>query len=513
MKICVSVLMFTVLALPTVGLGAYKSNQTVLVSQLQVQHNSSEYFANDSSADTVRDVSVKREQKSDTDDVQEHQIMKNKLALVTEEDVAAPSPTRESLPKGQGGEKKVLLLPEDAGTLEDDDNVFGLNRGYFHPFISLHLAYTDNLFNLDEDRTSNFLTKVSPGLWLSIPRRKLVPIAIATHNTSAGGLQLMLDDYEGTDRYQFYLKGGFDYSTYSADSDLNDFNWGAEGMGRYNFPGGLSLQIMDQYTRSQDRFEVGYPDADLLHLFSSNVLIGTADWDITEKLRIKGDVSLFLLRYDDEVFDYLERDDIFFDLYGYFNWSEKTSFFLNYKYGLIDFDSYTDYDNEQTLIYGGMKWNSTEKIALTAKVGIQDKQFTNEDSTFTDYSGLALETQIEYRYSEKTRLQFSLYKKNEETDSLQAQDKDVWGATFNYAQDYTDKLHGSFRVRFEDADYTELVEQERDEWRIILEPKLRFAFKDWINVELGYQYEKRDSTDDTYDYYSNTFFANLNIEL
>ena len=414
---------------------------------------------------------------------------------------------------GQTGERKVSLLPEDAETLDEDENLFGLKRGYFHPFITLHLAYTDNLFNLDKDRTSNYLTRISPGIWLAVPRRKLVPVTIATHNPSAGGLQLMLDDYEGTDRYQLYLKGGFDYSKYSADSTLNDFEWSVEGMGRYNFPAGLSFQLMDQFIRSQDRFEVGYPDSNLLHLFYSNVLIGTADWHITEKFRLKGDLSFFFLRYDDEEYDYLERDDMFVDLYGYFNWSEKTSFFLNYKYGLIGFDSYTEYDNKQNLLYGGLKWDSTEKLAITAKFGFQDKRFTNDDSTFTDYFGLALETQVEYRYSEKTRLQFSLYKKNEETDSLQAQDKHVWGATFNYDQDYTDKLHGSFRVRYEYTDYTELVEQVRDEWRVILEPKLRFAFRDWINAELGYQFDKRDSTDDYYDYYSNTIFVNLNLEL
>jgi len=428
-------------------------------------------------------------------------------------DNSESAPTEESDAMVQSGDEKVSLLQEDAESLEEEDDLFGIKRGYFHPMLSLSVSYTDNLYNLDEDRVENVLTVIAPGIWMSYPRRDEEPLAIASHNSSAGGLQYMLEDYEATDRYELYLKAAAQYKHYSDDSELNDFEYGIEGMGRYNFPGGLTLQITDQYTRSQDRFDLGYQDSSLLHLFYSNLLIGTADWKITEKFRIKGDVSLFFLRYDDDEFDYLERDDLFLELYGYFNWTKKTSIFLNYKYGMIAFDTYNDYDSEQHLLYAGIKWDSTKKTSLYAKAGFQDKQYTNDGSTFADQFGLALEAQLRYRYSEKTIFQFTLYKKNEETDSLQAQDKNVWGASFSYDQEYTDKLKGTFRTKFEYADYTEISGEERDEWRLVLEPKIRFAFRDWINAELGYRFDKRDSTQDRFDYYSNTIFLKLNLEL
>jgi len=501
--------LFILCMLPTAVNASFDSNQIIAISQLDVQQGSSK--------NAVDILSIWREQHQETKVVQSQQNSRillaglvdgnNKPLIANAEDGTITSTSEEE------AESRVSLRFEDGEMLGEDEYLFGKKMGYFHPYIRLKLELTDNLFNLDEDRVSNFLTKISPGIWLAAPRKKLVPVAIATHNQSAGGLEYMLDDYLSYERYQLYLKGALDYSIYSEDSELNDLEWRVEAMGRYNFPGGLSLQLIDQYTRSQDRYELGYPDSTLLHLFYSNVLIGTADWEITEKFRVKGDVSLFFLRYDDVEFDFLERDDIFIDLYGYFNWSEKTSFFLNYKFGRVGFDSFKDYDNEQNFIYGGVKWDSTEKLALLFKIGLQDKQYTNEDSTFTNHSGIALEGQVDYRFSEKTRFQFAINKKNDETDTLLAENKDVWGANFNYGQDFTDKLHGAFKLRYEFADYTEIDSQERNEWRITLEPTLRYAFLHWMNVELGYRYETRDSTDDKYDYYSNTVFLNLNLKL
>lgn len=439
-------------------------------------------------------------------DVEGRKIYKERLAVVREEEVQPPPAT--------GDDQTVYLSPDDGIDIEDDDNLFGMKKGYFHPSVSISLSSTENLYNVDEDKTSSWVFAISPSVWMSVPRRRKQPMALPTHNTSAGGLLLMLDDYVTSERYQFFLKTGFDYKQYSADEDLNDFTWaGIEGLAEYNFPGGLSLQLVDKFNRSQDRFEYGYQDSSLDHIFYSNNLIATADWAITEKLRIKGDLNLFWLRYDEEEFDYLERDDLFVDLYGYFNWTEKTSFFINYKPGFLAFDSYEEYDNEQTFLYGGVSWLSTEKLSFKFKIGHQSKQFTDDNSTFKDYSGLALETQAGYRFSEKTNFGLLLTYKNDETDSLQAQDKQVTGATLRYSQSYTEKLKGSLRAMYEYADYTELVEQERDEWRIVLEPGLQYAFRDWLGLGLVLKYDMRESTDDDFDYEATTILLKLDLGL
>lgn len=55
------------------------------------------------------------------------------------------------IPLGQSAQGDASLLPEDVGEGKDD-NLFGLEGGYFHPYITLNLEYTDNLYNIDEGK-------------------------------------------------------------------------------------------------------------------------------------------------------------------------------------------------------------------------------------------------------------------------------------------------------------------------------------------------------------------------
>jgi hypothetical protein len=186
----------------------------------------------------------------------------------------------EDMPMGQDAGGEDSLLPE--GSEADDSDLFGMRGGYVHPYITFAGEYTDNLYNFKENKTSNFLTRISPGIWFSLPRTKQIPITIAPHNTSPGGLQLQIKDYEGTDRYQAYALGGLDFNAYSEDSDLNDTDARLEGLYRYNMRGGLSLQVLDRFTYGQDRFEIGSANRRNLRRYTSNLFMGTADYNITE---------------------------------------------------------------------------------------------------------------------------------------------------------------------------------------------------------------------------------------
>lgn len=424
-----------------------------------------------------------------------------------------PAQVVEDVPLGQSAEGDVSLLPEDVEIAGEEDDLFGLKGGYFHPYLTLTAEYTDNLFNLDEERTSNVLTVITPGIWFSIPRKKQIPVTVAPHNSSPGGVQLQLDDYAGEDKYQLYLLASLDYKMYSADSDLNDESYILEGMFRYNFSGGLSLQIVDRYTHTQDRFEVGFPDSRNTHIFDSNWLVGTADWRITEKLRVQADLSLFDLVYDEDVYDYLDREDLAFDLYGYFDYSLKTSFFLEYKHVNITYDVDSFKDSEQDNLLLGVKYDSTEKLAYLAKLGYQTKEYTSNTEGFSDYDGVTVELQALYKFSEKVKLTLDGYYRNEETDDEGASDKTVLGVAFGYDHEFSDRLSGRIRLRYENADYTEVTIAERDDDRIVFRPSLQYAFREWLMAEVGYEYDTRNSTNDVYDYYTNSFFIDVNLAL
>ena len=447
--------------------------------------------------------------------VQAMQINSLKIVGVGNKQTPNDVPPTQDVPMGQSTEGQVSLLPEDARPT-GEDSLFGGQGGYLHANLMVQEEYTDNLYNLDTDETSTFITTVSPALWFSLPRKKEIPVSMAPNNTSPGGMALQLKDYEGTDRYQAYGLGGLDFEYYSEDSDLNTINGLMEGLFRYNMRGGLSLQLVDRFTRDQDKYDAGSVIGVSEDQFDSNVVLAAADYRMTEKLRAKFEYSNFWLDYKDNVNTFQDRADNVFDLYGYYIYSEKTSFFLEGKYVDVQYDTATENDNTQDFVYGGIKWDTTDKVSLMAKAGWQNKEYENDDAAATgrsDYDGLAVDVQASYDFTEKTGMSLDLYRTNEETDSVVASDKTVLGATLGYKQKFSEKIIGTMAFSLEDAEYTQLVEQNRDDTTFSVQPAAQYLFREWLMGEISYQFEKRDSTDDLFDYETNTVFANVKFAI
>jgi polysaccharide biosynthesis protein VpsM len=423
------------------------------------------------------------------------------------------------MPMGQGSDS-TSLLPEDDIANASDDDLFGTpGGGYVHPFIRIGGEYTDNLFNVDTDHKSNFLTTIAPGIWLAVPRRKEVPLHIAPNNTSAGGLQAALPEYEGFDRINAYLLGGLNYKFYSEDSDLNDYDAIVEGLFKYNLRNGLSFELVDRFTRSQDRFDIGNATAENLRLFHSNIAIADIDWLFTEKLRAKLEYSNFFLDYKEDIDEFLNRDDNAISLYGFFNYSMKTSLFLQYQFIDVSYDTAELKDNEQNYLYGGINWVSSAKTSFHFKAGYQDREFKNssvndaaEASNNIDNDTFALELAFQYKVTDKTGLTLAASHKLEESDSFNALDKEVIAAILRYEQEFTERFLGIIDLRYENADYG-LIAGERDDHRYVARPALQYVFKDWLMAELAYQYDTRHSSDDFFDYDTNTVSFSLNSAL
>ena len=420
------------------------------------------------------------------------------------------------IPMGQSADGEVSLLPEDVGNVQGDENLFGSEGGYFHPYITLDFEYTDNLYNIHEGETTNWLTRISPGIWFALPRKKIIPITLNPNNTSPGGLQSQFKDYEGTDRYQAYALGGLDFKNYSAESDLNAVNGIAEGMARYNMRGGLSLQLVDRYSHGEDEFEIGSSSHGQKSAFDSNFLMATVDWDLTEKFRVQLDYFNFALGYVDEINNFMDRIDNGINLYGYFNYSLKTAFFLEYKYVDVAYDQSVVIDNNSNFFYGGITWNTTEKLALLAKIGYQTKKYDDVSLGQQDFDGFVYDLQASYRFSEKSLFDFDIYRMNEETDNSLATDKTVIGASAKYTQKFTEKLSATIDAGYEDAEYNSVsnfFDRDRDDKTYAIEPGVQYLFREWLMFELSYKYETRDSTIKVFDYTSNTVLLSATLAM
>jgi hypothetical protein len=446
----------------------------------------------------------------------------DKISIVAQNDAISPLTPAQDMPMGQDPSGTTdSLLPEDDIVTGGDDDLFGTKGGgYVHPFLSVAGEYTDNLFNVFTNEKSNFLTTLSPGIWLAVPRTKEVPLAIAPNNTTAGGLQMALPDYEGFERYNAYLLGALDFKYYSENSDLNDYDANVEGFFKLNLKSGLSFQIIDHFTRSQDRFDVGNAIADNLRRYYSNIAIGDITWDITEKVGLKAEYSNFFLDYKEEIDNFLNRNDNALSLYGFYKYSLKTALFLEYKYIDVSYDTTERLDNEQNFLYAGMNWIVSAKTAFRFKAGYQTRDYKNDvinaiskNSENSNNDGLALELDVQYQITEKTNILLALHHEIDETDSTTALDKKILGGVFRYEQEFFENFIGMVDCTYENASYNQTIGTKREDNRYTIKPALQYIFSDWLMAELAYEWEKRDSTDEIYDYNTNTVSFSLNSAL
>ena len=211
-------------------------------------------------------------------------------------------------PAELGGRVPGQERPEAPMTWKD---VFSPKGGYIHASLTVAEVYTDNAFNTKTDRKSDLSTMVSPEIWLSVPRMNQRPQVLAPVSTrSPGGLWLTREMQEASRRYQTFLLFHADIPSYSKNSPSgNTTALNAQAGLAYNFPFGLSLGVNDEYSRSYDQGRNPVLAPDEVDRFKSNLFYAIAALDTGNKIRLRFDYSNFLLRYDEERNEGLDRND------------------------------------------------------------------------------------------------------------------------------------------------------------------------------------------------------------
>ncbi len=438
-----------------------------------------------------------------------------------------------------------VITSEDQET-DDVTDLFGRKGGKLHPYLSIRGEYTDNLYNVNVDEKTNFLTVISPGIWFATPSTTAVPITIAPRNTASGGLRLAVQEKDSFNRFQSYFNIGWDFEMYSENVDLDATNYHAEGMLQFNLKSGLSLRVLDRYSQDQDKFDVNsYTLSDVtlatdeislsnpsnVRRYKNNAAGAALNWDVTEKITARLDYTNFLLKYDGATNEWLNRTDNSFSGYLYYNYSVKTSIFAEYRYVDAHYndghngmnpndDDVQTRDNQQNFMYGGIDWQATGKTSLMIKAGYQDKSYDAEE--FSTDNTFSYEVVGKYRVTEKTSLNLSVYKALEETNTFETYGKDTTRVTLSYHQRIFNRLTAAVNFGYTHDDYAQnysdkedidiflkFLPDGREDDRYTIKPSLQYVFRDWLMGELSYSYDTRDSSLDLYTYDSNTFMLSL----
>jgi len=405
-----------------------------------------------------------------------------------------------------------VYVPSPLSVTDWNRGVIETRTGYIHPFINVTEYYTDNLFHTDSDEEDAFYTVISPGIWVALPRSKEPFLRLSTLNTAPGGLDASRLSTNTSRRLQAYALYRADIREYSDFSEENRVDQRGEGLLRYNFRGGLSLQLDDIYEMNQDPYSTGLSQNRQLDKFQSNLLHLQIDYSVGPKLSLRGEYSRYRLDYDSSRNAFRERYDDAFSIYFFYRMLPKTSVYLLYDYIDIDYDWDILGDSTEQHYYLGLQWDMTAKSTGRIMVGYGEKDF--DAGTGSDQDDLLGEIQVDHRFTKKTSAYLRATRKTNETDTPGVKNILSYRTQLGFRQRVTAKLRGSIDLFYLRDSYQGdiTIEGQTDE-RVDdyygAGLALGYAPLRWLNLTLGYRFTERDSNFSRFDYQSNTVYLTL----
>lgn len=397
-----------------------------------------------------------------------------------------------------------------------EGRVFGYRDGILHAGLIVRGEWTDNLYNHHTDKEENLLTRITPSVWLTWPRRSRRPVQIASDNTSPGGIQYSLTEYDIFNKYQVYLAGKMDVMTYSANSELDHIEHGAEAMIQYQPKFRVNFHLMDKYSHSQDIFNVTEATLENNRVYDSNVFGLGVDWKFADKVSLQAAYRHFFLEYEDDENDFLNRTDNGANCGFFYDYSPKTIFFLDYQFLLAAYQEDDMPDNGNSYINFGMNWQATVKTSLMLKAGYQIVNFdfevpeeyddaeTADDLVNDDDAAFSFEAQANWQVMQKTTLILNTKYSIDQTDSRQALNKTVFVGRVAFDYRFSGRVRADVNFIYENSDYALWSGDSRIDDRWFFKPQLNFALKKWLSFNLFYSFDKKDSNFDELDYETNT---------
>ena len=388
--------------------------------------------------------------------------------------------------------------------------IIGSKTGYILPYLAIGEFWTDNFYERDTNRQGEFVTRITPGLWVSLPASPYQLVRLNTLNVAPGGLELSRFRTRGKTRLQAYGSYQLDILRHDRFDEEDQVNQKGEGFLGYNFRGGLSVALLDVYELDHDTASNGPTRS--LDKFTSNLLETTVGYEISSKTRAEFQYAWYSLAYDKEESQFRDRDDQRFTGRAFYQFRPKTSAFVEYNFINLDYDQNVLSDSDEHQIYLGLQWLQTIKSRWRVMLGYGKKDF--DDSSKSDADNFIGEVQFRHRFTPKTYVELRGTRRTNETDSQGADYILSDKLQLRYYQRMTAKLLASANIYYSNDDYEGSGlsgDREDDYYGAGLD--LKYSLTRWLYLAGGYSFLKRDSSVEDSDFDKNTVYLNLVLSL
>lgn len=382
--------------------------------------------------------------------------------------------------------------------------------GHIHPYISIMQAYSDNVFMSNADPLSEYHTIISPGIWLALPRNKVKLLTISASTLTAGGLSSTRYKVGFYRRIQTYLLYQADIERFYRYTDQNTESHTLEGLFEYNLRGGFTLDLVGQFRDAQNARGSGSLDA--IQTFKSKLVSALLLYNPGKKISLRADLGKFEIDYDEPQNSFMDRTDDSYSGHVFYNFSPKTSVFVNYELIEVRYhDKTVVSDSDEHHYFGGLKWDATDKTSGYIKAGSGKKEFKN--SAVQDAQEFILETGATYNPGLKSMFRLSAARKTTETNIPTADYILSENVSVAYRQRFRQRISTLLGVSYFNTTYrgyrSSSGDANRQDEYYSVGLDINYDFNKYLKASIGYKYHHRNSTVSMFNYESNTYYVKI----
>lgn len=380
----------------------------------------------------------------------------------------------------------VLLFSVPVTADSNFQDLFG-GESYFHPFISIDQSWSDNIYKIKDDKTSDYWVKTSPGIWLALP-----------------GSAVYKPSVEELGRFQAFLSYNPDFINYASENDHDEVDHNLDGYLYFASPGGFSIEISDEYRHLHDDIIEDHSNI----RYADNTLSTDLRYEATEKIALGLNHTYFIENYE-SIKNSQDRSENGGTVAVYYNIFSKTDVFFELGMNDIKYDNLPVQDSTETEYLVGIKWDITDKSRGTFKIGYLDKEFDTD--AISDTSTLKMLLNAGYEITYISDISVTVKRETTETDELNATYIESTSLFSTFRHIFTDKITGFFSLYYNIEDY----DIEREDTTMSLAPSLKYKFNEIFSCDLAFTYEDvesdGDASDDTYT--ANTLLLSVSASL
>ncbi len=397
--------------------------------------------------------------------------------------------------------------PAEARTISGD--IFEKKKRNFHLYLGLEGDYSDNIFNTRDDRKADFSTVLSPGISFNIPgvKENWRLTAIETANVTPGGTALTRFPTRYPNRLVASVSYHAEIERFMKYTSENTTSHIAEGFLQYNFRGGLSVDLQDQFMRSHNQRGTGIFFT--LDRFNSNFFSTFVSYEVSDRMLLRADFSNFSVHYLASQNDFRDRTDNGASAFVFYKVGSKTALFVQYEFLDIRYDENVLSGSREHHVFAGLRWDVTARTKGSVKAGYGAKDFSASGQSNT--KDFLAEAQVDYFFTPKTSVSLVASRKTNESDVSAANFIVSDSARATYTQRFTKKVNGSVRLSWQrdryEGDVTIGAETKQlVEKYVEAAVALQYEFKEWLKFDLGFSRARRTASFSELEYTTNTVY-------